>query len=369
MTGGTHPPVPGRTGQAARRRLASLRWMYPAYFALVMATGIVSMALHDIRQAALSETLLVISVLCLVVLTAELVVRVVVFPHEVAADLSAPDRAYSFFTLVAAFCVVGTRIAVGGMPTAAEVLGGIGFVAWAALGYGIPARLVLGPRDGPVLAGVNGNWFIWVVGTQALVVTLADVGTAFPGQTRPYGLVAVLLWSTGVVLYLIIAALVLTRLLLMAVRPRDLTPSYWVMMGATAITVVAAGHILAMPASPMIRAARPIIVGLAVVLWAFGTWLMPLLVVFGIWRHALRHARLEYRPQLWSIVFPLGMYAVASIELGKTVRLPIVETIGRAWVWVAFPAWALTFVAMVVALARGVRHAPPADAGPPSGDG
>ena len=352
-----------------RRRLTPLQWMYPAYFALVMATGIVSMALHDIGWAALSEALLVIAVLSLVVLTVELVVRIAVFPREVAADLSAPERAYSFFTLVAAYCVVGDRIAVAGSPTAAEALGGIGFVVWAALSYGIPARLVLGPRAGPVLAGVNGNWFIWVVGTQSLVVTLAVAGTAFPGQAGPDGLVAMLLWSTGVVLYLIISTLVLTRLLLMDVRPRDLTPSYWVMMGATAITVVAAARILGMPPAAAIGDTRPIIVGLAVVLWAFGTWLMPLLVVFGICRHALRHARLEYRPELWSIVFPLGMYAVASMELGRTARLPIVGTIGRAWVWVGFLAWALTFAAMVVALIRRALHAGGDPAGGVSGRG
>jgi len=77
-----------------------------------------------------------------------------------------------------------------------------------------------------------------------------------------------------------------------------------------------------------------------------------MLVVFGIRRHVLRRTRFEYLPQLWSSVFPLGMYAVASIELGRVSDLPIIDGIGRAWVWVALPVWGLAFAAMSCSLAR-----------------
>jgi tellurite resistance protein TehA-like permease len=89
-----------------------------------------------------------------------------------------------------------------------------------------------------------------------------------------------------------------------------------------------------------------------VVLWAFGTWLIPLLVAFGLWRHVLHRIRLEYVPALWSVVFPLGMYAVASLELGAVAGLPIVAAIGRAWTWVAIAVWALVFTGMGAELVR-----------------
>ncbi|WP_160330401.1 tellurite resistance/C4-dicarboxylate transporter family protein [Sphaerimonospora mesophila] len=335
------------------KRFGALRRLYPGYFALVMATGIVSSGLRDIGWSAMSALLLVIGAICLVVLAAATAIRATVFPREVAADLSAPDRAYAFFTFVAACNVIGARSAGAAWPSVACVLGVIAFLAWAGLSYGIPVRLILGPRPRPVLAGVNGTWFIWVVGTQSLAVTASVIGTAYRGHAaivETAGLAAVLMWSVGVVLYLMVATLVLTRLLLLEVRPEDLTPPYWVTMGATAITVLAAAGILGMPSTPATDAARPVLAGLGIVLWAFGTWLIPMLVLFGLWRHVLRRTRLEYLPQLWSIVFPLGMYATAGMELGRVVGLPIIEEIGRAWVWVAFPAWAVTFVAMLVTL-------------------
>ncbi|GAA4239924.1 tellurite resistance/C4-dicarboxylate transporter family protein [Actinomadura meridiana] len=337
-------------------RLQAVRHLFPGYFALVMATGIVSAALLDVGRPGLSDALLAVAVVCLAVLVVLSVLRLALFPRDVGADLAAPDRTYGFFTLVAACDVVGTRFAADGRTTVTQVLFWVALPVWTVLSYGIPIRLVLGPRTRPVLAGVNGTWFIWVVGTQSLVITAATLGSAFPSGTRSAALAAVSLWSVGVVLYLIVATLVLTRLLLLEVTPDDLTPPYWVTMGATAITVLAAARILDMPGNaPAVQAAHPVIVGLAVVLWAFGTWLIPMLVAFGVWRHVLRRARLEYQPQLWSIVFPLGMYAAASMELGRAVHLPIVERIGRTWVWVAFPAWALTFAAMLgrFVLARG----------------
>jgi tellurite resistance protein TehA-like permease len=87
--------------------------------------------------------------------------------------------------------------------------------------------------------------------------------------------------------------------------------------------------------------------------------LIPVLTAAGWWRHVARRVPLRYEPTLWSIIFPLGMYAVAGIYLGETDRLPVVEAIGGLWLWLAVAAWALVFVAMVVHLARTVLFARP----------
>ena len=121
-------------------------------------------------------------------------------------------------------------------------------------------------------------------------------------------------------------------------------------MGALAITVVAAARIAEMASAPMVDATRGLVAGMAVLLWCFATWLIPALFGVGIWRHAIHRVPLKYEPSLWSIVFPLGMYSVAGIYLGRVNELPIVETIGTAWLWVAVAAWVLTFIAMLRAI-------------------
>ncbi|WP_199737138.1 MULTISPECIES: tellurite resistance/C4-dicarboxylate transporter family protein [Micromonospora] len=334
-----------------------VRNLYPGYFAMVMATGICSIALRDLERVALSAVLLVVAVVGFAVLCAALLWRIVRYPRLVLTDLGAADRAFAFFTFVAACDVLCARFARDGYRSFAITLAVLGAAAWLGLTYTIPVRLILGPRPQPVLASVNGTWFIWVVGTQSVAVSAAVLDRDEAGQVSAAALLAVLMWSVGVVLYLVVATLVLTRLLLLEVRPEDLTPPYWVTMGATAITVLAAAQILAMPPSPAVTTTRPVVGGLAVVLWAFGSWLIPLLVAFGVWRHGLNRVRLTYLPALWSIVFPLGMYAVASMHLGKAAGLPLIGQIGRAWTAVAVAAWLLVFAAMCRALLGSARRA------------
>jgi tellurite resistance protein TehA-like permease len=335
----------------------AVRDLYPGYFALVMATGICSTALGGIGAPTASAVLLVIAIAAMVVLSVALGWRLIRYPRRVLADLGAPDRAFAFFTVVAASNVLAVRLADDGHRGAAVVLAGLGGLVWLGLSYTLPVRLILGPRPQPVLVGVNGTWFIWVVGTQSMAVTAAVLDRPAGGHARLTALAAVLMWSVGVVLYLVVATLVLTRLLLLEVRPEDLTPPYWVTMGATAITVLASARILAMAPAPAVTATRSVVAGLGTVLWAFGTWLIPLLVAFGLWRHVRHRVRLGYLPALWSIVFPLGMYAVASMQLGEVAQLPLIATIGRAWTWLAVAIWAIVFVAMIRHLVRSaMRH-------------
>jgi tellurite resistance protein TehA-like permease len=127
---------------------------------------------------------------------------------------------------------------------------------------------------------------------------------------------AVATWAVGVVLYLVLLTVLLLRLLVVPVRPRQMTTPYWIVMGATAIIVVAGSRILRLdPAHSLVRLAAPLVGGLSFVLWAFGTWTIPLLVAFGVWRHVLRRDRPGYTPQLWTLVFPLGMYSVAWVAV------------------------------------------------------
>ena len=82
-------------------------------------------------------------------------------------------------------------------------------------------------------------------------------------------------------------------------------------------------------------------------LWAFGVWWIPILVIFGLWRHAVKRYPVRYESELWSMVFPLGMFSVASIHLGKLLGLPVVHDMGVICTWIAGAAWLAVTVMMV----------------------
>jgi tellurite resistance protein TehA-like permease len=316
-----------------------------------MATGIVSLGLVDRGLPALSTALLWFAAAAYLTLVVLHVWRAMAFPEHLRRDLVDPARGFGFFTFVAGTDVLGARIAEV-QPVAATALLAVGVLGWLVLGYLVPWTAVVGGAHRPVLAAANGTWFIWVVATQSVAVLIATIQPTVRTGRVELSLLAVVCWSVGALLYAALGVLVAARLLLYDLSPTDVTPPYWVAMGATAITVLAGARIVEMADAPVLTATRDLIAGTCVVFWAFGTWLIPPLIAAGWWRHVVHRVPLRYEPPLWSIIFPLGMYGVATRALGEADHLPVVGAIGRGEIWLALAAWTATAGAMLTHLVR-----------------
>jgi tellurite resistance protein TehA-like permease len=341
---------------------AAVEGLTPGYFALVMATGIISVGMHLEGVHLVSRILLGVCAVAFVVLLSLTASRLAWYRSAVVEDFLDPRRAFGFFTFVAGTNVLGVRLGIAGLHSATAVLLVLSGLGWLVLGYVVPWTAVLGREERPVLATANGTWFIWVVASQSVAVAAATIEPVYDGVRRELAVLAVMSWSVGVFLYAAAGLLVALRLMLYPFGPEELTPPYWVSMGALAITVLAGARIVEMADAPMVAITRDLIAGLAVVFWAFATWLIPVLVAAGWWRHVRRRIPLRYEATLWSIIFPLGMYAVAGIYLGRADHLPVVEAIGRSELWLAFAAWLAVLAAMTVHVVRTVLLSPTAGA-------
>ncbi len=332
---------------------AGIRSLDPGYFALVMATGIVSLAMRLEGADGLSGFLLGAAIVIYVLLVAGNAWRLARYRRDLLADVASPRSTFAFFTFPAASDVLATRLAGDGHTVAAAVLLAVGTATWLLLSYSVPLRLVGETALAPALAGANGSWLLWAVGTQSVAVAAASLT-----RPAPEGLAALAIccWAIGFVLYLIIAAIVAFALMRYPIRPADLTPPYWLFMGATAISVLAGTLVLRLPPDALVAAVHGTVAGLSVVLWAFGTWLIPLLLAAGAWRHLLRRFSLAYEPGMWSIVFPVAMYGVASRELGALLGLSWLVTLGRYEGWLALVVWAIVAAAMLTSVLRFVRQ-------------
>ena len=324
----------------------------PGYFALVMGTGIVSVGMRNHGLSTFSDVLLWLTAFAYLLLIVLTVARAVLAPAALRADFDDPARGFRFFTFVAGTGVLGTRLALSGHRHTALGLLAVAWIGWILLGYVVPWTAVLGREQRPVIASANGTWFIWVVASQSLAVLAAALEPTLGSGRRELALLAVFSWSVGVFLYAAAGIFVAARMMLYPLHPADLTPPYWVAMGATAITVLAGARIVQMADAPMVDATRGLVAGASVVFWAFGTWLIPVLAAAGWWRHVTHRLPLRYEATLWSIVFPLGMYGVAGHYLGTADRLPIVRVIGESESWIALAVWGMTFAGMLVHLVR-----------------
>ncbi|MPV49142.1 tellurite resistance protein permease [Pseudactinotalea sp. HY160] len=326
---------------------AAVAGLTPGYFALVMATGILSVGTALEGFAVVSAVLLVVCIASFLLLGALTVLRLVRHRESIVADFLDPARAFGFFTYVAGTNVLGVRLFMAGYHTITAVFLVATLIAWIVLGYVVPWTAVLSKTERPVVKYANGTWFIWVVASQSVAVAAATLEPVSEEVRGALAIVAVLSWSVGVFLYGAAGVMVALRMMQYELKPVDLNPPYWVAMGACAITVLAGARVVEMAAAPMVDATRGLVAGLSVVFWSFATWLIPVLFCVGLWRHWRHRIPLDYEATLWSMVFPLGMYAVAGIYLGQADDLPIVGWIGAAELWLAIAVWAAVFVAMI----------------------
>lgn len=326
---------------------SEVRDLAPGYFALVMASGIISIGLHLKNHLVASTVLLIVAIAGYAVLVVMSVWRLISYRAEMRTDMADSGRAFGFFTFIAGSNVLGVRLMMEGWHSTAAVLLVVAAVTWLVLGYVIPWTAVLGTEHRPVLAKANGTWFIWVVASESVAIAAATLQHVYDELDRLLAAVAVFTWGVGLFLYAAAGIFVAARMLQYPLRPTDLTAPYWVSMGACSITVVAGARIVEMNDAPMVDATRGLIAGLAVVIWAFASWLIPPLIAAGWWRHVVHKVPLRYDSSLWSIVFPLGMYAVAGIYLGQADDLPLVGAIGAAELWVAVTVWTVVFAAML----------------------
>jgi tellurite resistance protein TehA-like permease len=345
-----------------------VRTLDPGYFALVMATGIVSIAMQADRADAISALLLWFAAAEYGVLVLLNVWRIVTCWPALAADLTDARRVLGLFTFVAGTSVVGTRLVIGAHHDVGLAFLGVGSVAWLLLGYGVPWLAVLGHTARPLLQDADGTWFIWVVASQSIAVLSAALEPTLGAGHAELGLLAVFCWAVGVFLYAATGIFVAARMLLYPLRPADLTLPYWVAMGATAITVVAGATITRAADTPAVAATRGVIAATSVIFWVFGTWLIPPLIAAVVWRYLVHKIPLRYDVTLWSVVFPLGMYGVAGHYLGQADDLPIVKAIGVHESWVALAAWTVTFTAMLWHLTTALRSPGPAGVTEPADD-
>lgn len=329
----------------------SLRDLYPGYFALVMATGILSVGTERLGMTLLSAGLLWVASLAYGVLCALSAARAWFFRQRFLQDLRDPQRMFTFFTFVAGSAVLGVRLLSAGHVAAAEALGALGAAAWWLLSYSTFGTLFL-TNEKPLVAAINGGWLIVVVGTQSVAIIVCHLVGRLPGESAwTFGAYA--LWATGVLLYVVLLTLIVLRLGFHRLEAADLSPPYWINMGAVAISTVAAAALLSPAAGqPVLRPAVPALYAAMVALWSWGTWWIPLLVIMGVWKYGVRRVALVYEPTLWSLVFPLGMYTFATLEVSRVTGLRALAQFAAAFVWVALGAWLLVSCGWVGAVGR-----------------
>ncbi|MEB2284344.1 MAG: C4-dicarboxylate ABC transporter [Polyangiaceae bacterium UTPRO1] len=357
-----HREHPLRRESAFAWLLGELADLSPAYFGMVMATGIVAIAAGLLDMAVVARALFALGVAAYLVLWVLTLLRVIYYRRRLVADLFDHLRGPGFFTTVAATSIVGTQFVVlASDDRIATLLWTVAIVLWVGLTYAIFAGLTVKPHKPTLDQGINGGWLLAVVATQS-IAALSALLAAHIGQPVKLELnfFALSMWLWGGMLYIWMMSLIFYRYTFFTLAPDDLSPPYWINMGAMAISTLA-GSLLILNSSqaPFLLSLLPFLKGFTVFYWATGTWWIPMLIVLALWRYVYRRFPLHYDPLYWGAVFPLGMYAAATHRMIEAMGFAFLRFLPLVFLVIALAAWAVTFTGLLLDLRRRVRTRSP----------
>ncbi|HLS06098.1 MAG TPA: tellurite resistance/C4-dicarboxylate transporter family protein [Wenzhouxiangella sp.] len=333
---------------------AALPGMSPGYFSMVMATGILSLAADLLHLPLLPELLLWLNWFFFVMIGALALLLAWWHPERVLENLRSHLDAPGFFTFVAACSVLGSQsLLIGNNLPITVALAIFGLVGWIVFTYTIFTVFAV-KQDKPGLEnGINGGWLLAVVATQAMsvIASLIAAEVTAPALRLELNFFALSMWLWGGMLYIWMMALIFYRYNFFRFSPADLSPPYWINMGAMAISTLAGALLIVnAPHAPFLDSMLPFIKGFTVFYWATGTWWIPMLVLLAIWRHGVRRYPFAYDPMYWGAVFPLGMYAASTRRMSQAMELPFLFWLPQLMFAVGITAWLVLFVGQLRAL-------------------
>jgi tellurite resistance protein TehA-like permease len=330
----------------------AVRSFSPGYFALVMATGILSIASHLLHHQRVADFLFMLNIAQYLLLVLCLTLRLIFFFPECVDELGRHDSGASFLSFIAASAVVGTGyVQLKQSFTPARILLATGITGWLLMFYGFIGMVILKKKKPSLEKGMNGSWLLIVVATQSLVILGTSLAEQLPATPQTVLFMVSCGWLFGLLMYIVFLTIILYRLAFYPVTAEEMSPSYWIDAGAGAITTLAGLTVLqAITGKEQFQDYAGLIKTGSLLTWASASWWLPLLAIMETWRHI--KAGFKYSAAYWSLVFPLGMYSVASYKLAMATQTTLLVQVSGLFYYLAAATWMIVFAGMLYSLAR-----------------
>lgn len=340
----------------------TIKTFHPAYFAMVMSTGIISIASNLLGFTGISYGLFYLNIVAYTIILSLQILRVKMFWNNLYTDLSNPKISLVFFTTVAGTNVLGSQfVTVVDHPEVAKAFWYFGIFLWTIVSLSTFSILFI-KCDQRIEMVLHGGWLTATVGTQSVAVLGAILAPKFGASGNFVLFSSFVWWMIGSFLYLVLITLIIYRLVFFKISPDALVPPYWINMGALAITTLAGSALcinipkIEGPYADFLGFTK----GLTLFFWSFGTWWIPFLIIIGVWKYVFHKTQFKYSPLYWAMVFPLGMYTACTMRLSQAIQIPFIANISKYFIYAAYIAWSFIFIQMILSMIKAatVKESP-----------
>ena len=333
-----------------------VRQFTPNWFAVTMGTGILALALNQLPLAIpylhqLAAALWLLNIGLFLLFSLLYATRWVLFFHE-ARRIFGHSVMSMFFgtipmglaTIINGFLAFGIPRWGGAAVTIAEALWWVDMVM--ALVCGVVIPFLMFTRQDHSLEKMTAIWLLPVVAAE---VTAASAGQLVPHLADPAAALHILvmgyaLWAFSVPIAMSMLVILLQRLVTHKLPHRDMAASGWLALGplgtgALALLLLGADAPRVFQAAGMagvgaVAQGLGIIGGVA--MWGYGAWWM-LIAVLTTARYL--HTGMPFNLGWWGFTFPIGVYAVATLALGRQTNIAFFSSLGTALVVVLTVLW------------------------------
>ncbi|WLH61532.1 TDT family transporter [Pseudomonas sp. FP2300] len=362
------------------RPLEAIRQFTPNWFAVVMGTGVLALALAQwpgnvSGLRLLGEGLWLFNILLFVVFTGLYAARWVLFFDE-ARRVFGHSTVSMFFgtipmglaTIINGFLVFGLPRWGDGVLPLAEALWWLDVAMSVACGVLIP--FLMFTRQEHRIDQMTAVWLLPVVAAE---VAAASGGLLAPHLADTHGQLVMLvtsyvLWAFSLPVAFSILTILLLRMALHKLPHENMAASSWLALGP--IGTGALGMLLLGSDAPLIFAANgfpgvgEIAAGLGLVagitLWGLGLWwmLMALLITARYLRTGI-----PFNLGWWGFTFPLGVYALTTLKLADLLGLEFFRVFGCVLVVMLVVMWLIVGRRTVLGAWHGELFVSPCIAG------
>ncbi len=147
-----------------------------------------------------------------------------------------------------------------------------GIALWVVVMYAFFTATVIRQAKPSLETGINGAWLLGIVATQSVSVLGTLLAARMEGGREAVLFFTLCMYLLGAMLYLTIITLIFYRFTFVALSVDQMTPPYWINMGAVAITALAGSTLLIQADRwPFLVMLRPFLAGFTLFFWAAAT--------------------------------------------------------------------------------------------------
>jgi C4-dicarboxylate transporter/malic acid transport protein len=339
------------------RPLEVIRQFTPHWFAVIMGTGVLALALAAFPWRhpglhALAEGLWLLDVLLFGLFTGLYAARWLLFFDEARKIFAHATVSMSIGAIPMGLATLINGLLLFGLPRWGAAVLPLALGLWwldaaMALACGVLIPYLMFTCQAHRIDQMTAVWLLPVVAAEVaaasggLLVPHLAVGEQFTVLVASY-----VLWAYSVPVALSLLVILLLRLALHRLPPASMAASSWLALGP--IATGALGLLVLGSAAPAVFAAQGLAgigeiargLGLlgALLLWGLGLWWLALAVLV-----TQRHARegMPFNLGWWGFTFPLGVYALTTLRLGEALAAPFFTGLGAVLVVLLALLWIL----------------------------